>query len=53
MKPGDINLWWLARVFKHLPFPENFTRRLAYLRTRDVILKVMGLLAGLLGTRMP
>ncbi len=41
MKPGDINLWWLARIFRSLPFSTNYRRRLAYLGARDVVLKLL------------
>ena len=49
MKPGDISPWPLLRLFKRLPFPNNYDRRLVYLRTRDAILKVLSWLSAVWG----
>ena len=53
MKPGDVNLWWLARLFKWLPFPTNYDRRRVYLRTRDALLRLLSWLVALWGTLKP
>lgn len=49
MRAGDMNLWPLARLFKWLPFPTNYDRRQAYLRTRDRLLKALSWLSGMWG----